>query len=129
MSGTKIKTEQNKPNSKMTDRINTDFWVSALIRRVEAGGASAFVVQAGDPERGDILVKVSELNGRAAAYALATTMEGERVFRTLAGQGVGPEERAVDQYVTRARQRDRDLWIIEIEDRQGRHFLTEDIVS
>jgi hypothetical protein len=27
--------------------------------------------------------------------------------------------------IVRARSRDADLWIVEIEDRQGRHFLTE----
>jgi hypothetical protein len=33
----------------------------------------------------------------------------------------------VDDYVRRAKARDSDLWVIEIEDRQGRHFLTEDV--
>ena len=109
----------------MMERLPTKLWVDALIRRVEVGGASAFVVQAGDEHRGDVLVKVARLDGTAAVYAPSMNMEGERIFLDLIVQGIGPEERDVDAYVKKARERDRDLWVVEIEDRQGRHFLTE----
>ncbi len=109
------------------DRLPTELWVSALIRRVQAEGASAFVVQAGDASRGDVLIKVARLNGEACAYVPSYAQTGERIFRALTSQGVGPDEKSVDQYLTRARQRDTDLWIIEIEDRHGRHFLTEPV--
>ena len=54
-------------------------------------------------------------------------LDGDRVFRNLASQGVGPDEKDVDAYVQRARQRDSDLWVVEIEDREGRPFLTEPV--
>ena len=54
-------------------------------------------------------------------------MEGERVFLDLIVQGVGPDEIEIDAYVSRARERDGDLWVVEIEDREGRHFLTEKV--
>jgi hypothetical protein len=111
----------------MTDRLPSELWVSALIRRVTLGGASAFIVQAGDAERGDLLIKVARLDGTAAVFVPGTDAEGARQFRSLTAQGVGPNERDVDHYITRARLRDRDLWIIEIEDPAGRHFLTETI--
>ena len=109
------------------DRLPTRLWVEALIHRAEVAGAAGFVVQHGDDRRGDVLVKVSQLDGQAAAFVPSMDLDGNRVFRNLATQGVGPEEKAVDEYVARARQRDSDLWVVEIEDREGRHFLTEPV--
>lgn len=111
----------------MMERLPTRLWVDALIRRVEVGGASAFVTQHGDEHRGDVLVKVARLDGTATAYVPTMNMEGERIFRNLEAQGIGPDEKAVDEYISRARQRDQDLWVIEIEDRDGRHFITEPV--
>lgn len=107
------------------ERLPTQVWVEALMRRAQVAGASAFVLQRGEASRGDVLIKVAHLNGEAHAFVPRTSMEGERVFVDLTAQGVGPEEADVDAYVARARDRDRDLWIVEIEDREGRHFLTE----
>jgi hypothetical protein len=109
------------------ERLPTHVWVAALMRRAQVAGASAFVLQRGEESRGDVLIKVADLSGQAHAFVPRTSMEGTRVFVDLAAQGVGPEEADVDAYVARARDRDRDLWIVEIEDREGRHFLTEPI--
>lgn len=109
------------------DRLPSRLWIEALVRRAQLAGASAFVIQHGDDERGDVLIKVARLNGQAAAYAPSMNLEGERVFLNLAMQGVGPDEASVDEYVTRAKSRDTDLWIVEIEDREGRTFLTEPV--
>lgn len=111
----------------MMERLPTRLWTDALIRRADLAGASAFVTQHGDEDRGDVLVKVARLDGTAAAYIPSMNAEGERIFLNLAVQGVGPDEAGVDDYVRRARARDTDLWVIEIEDRQGRHFLTEKV--
>lgn len=109
------------------DRLPTRLWTDALIRRAQLAGAPAYVLQHGDDERGDVLVKIARLDGTAAVYAPSMDMEGERIFLNLSMQGVGPDEASVDEYVQRAKARDRDLWIVEIEDREGRHFLTEQV--
>lgn len=113
----------------MSDRLPSELWVSALVRRVQLGGAAAFIVQAGDAERGDLLIKVARLDGTAAVFVPSTDSAGGRVFRRLTAPAIGPAERDIDHYITRARQRDPDLWIVEIEDRDGRHFLTETITD
>ena len=111
----------------MDARLPTWIWVDALLARVRDAGAAAFVTQKGDRERGDVLVKVATLDRMARAFAKRTNMDGVSVFVDLAVQGVGPDEAGVDDYVVRAKERDSDLWIIEIEDRAGRHFLTEPV--
>ncbi len=111
----------------MDERLPTAFWVDALVRRVQLAGASAFVLQKGDAHRGDVIVKVADLSGGARVYAPAMGPDGGRVFLDLLVQGVGPDEAGADAYLARSVARDRDLWAIEIEDRDGRHFLTEPV--
>ncbi|HBQ48980.1 MAG TPA: DUF1491 domain-containing protein, partial [Hyphomonas atlantica] len=51
----------------------------ALVRRAQVAGAAAFVLQSGDEERGDVVVKVACLDGTAAVYTPSINMEGDRV--------------------------------------------------
>ena len=111
----------------MSPRLSASLWVDALIRRANVGGASAFVLQKGDAERGDVLVKLAHLDRTARLFTPTMDMDGSRVFLDLAVQGVGPDEADIDAYILRARSRDSDLWVVEIEDREGRHFLTETV--
>lgn len=107
--------------------LKTDFWASALIRRAEIGGAFAGVVRKGDPDAGAVLVKVATLDRRARLFSSAFRGEGERVWVDLSAGALGDDEAAVDAYARRRADGDPDLWIIEIEDKQGRHFLTEPV--
>lgn len=109
------------------ERLPTWLWVDALVRRVQVAGASCFILQKGDRERGDVIVKVADLKGGGRVYVPRTSMEGTRIFSDVRLQGVGESEAEADDYVRRARSRDSDLWVIEIEDREVRHFLTEEI--
>ena len=111
----------------MEDRLPSWLWVDALVRRVQVAGASCFIVQKGDRERGDVIIKVADLAGGARVNVPRTSMEGERIFSDIRLQGVGESEAEADAYVRRARERDSDLWVIEIEDKEGRTFLTEDV--
>ncbi|MEM0985912.1 MAG: DUF1491 family protein [Pseudomonadota bacterium] len=108
-------------------RLPTHLIVSALVRRANLVGVSAFILQKGDAERGDLLVKVARLDGTALALRPGHSIDGGRVFQDLALQGVGPDEAGVDAYIARAQERDGDLWIVEIEDRNGRHFLDDPV--
>jgi hypothetical protein len=103
--------------------LSTDVWVSALIRRAELGGAFAVVARKGDPRAGAVVVKVLErATGAVRLYAEATRMDGEAVWMQPAK---AQSEADLDRYIERAARIDPDLWVVEIEDREGRHFLTE----
>jgi len=102
--------------------LSTDIWVGALIRRAELAGAFAVVACKGDPRAGAVLVKVLDRkNGTVKLFSEAFRGDGERVWMEPV-QGV---EADLDAYVERSRRIDPDLWLVEIDDAEGRHFLTE----
>ncbi len=105
--------------------IASDVWVSALIRRAELAGANAVVVRRGDTRAGSVIVKVYDSSTRQARlYSEAFGPDGDRLWL----QPVTSEfESELDAYVERQWGYDPDLWVVEIEDRQGRHFLTETV--
>jgi hypothetical protein len=106
--------------------LKTALWAQALIRRAEVAGASAFVARKGDADAGDMLVKVATLDGQARLYAPSFGADGARVFVDLSRlEDPGVQEAQVDRYIARRVRADPDLWVVEIEDRAGRHFLTE----
>jgi hypothetical protein len=111
------------------EELKTDFWASALIRRAEIGGAFAGLVHKGDTDAGAVLVKVATLDRKARLYGPARNGEGDRIWLDLSAGSLGDVESEVDDYVRKRRQSDPDLWVIEIEDRQGRHFLQEPVDS
>lgn len=107
--------------------LKTDLWATALIRRAQVGGAFAAVVRRGDRDAGAVLVKIATLDGRARLYGAALNGEGETVWLDLSAGSLGDAEADVDAYARKRADTDPDLWVVEIEDRAGRTFLTEPI--
>lgn len=107
-------------------RLTADFWVRAYLRRLELAGIPAYVTARGDATAGAVLVKLATLDGKARAFQRSfDLMTGARAWVTLA-EGAEPE---IDAAITRQRRHDPDLWVIEIESRQGRTLLDEDGLS
>ncbi len=107
----------------MTPRLTAEFWVQAYLARLRLADIPAFLTKKGDATAGAVLVKVATLDGRATVYQRSfDLMTGERAWVVL----VEGEEAAVDASITRQRGFDPDLWVIEIEDRQGRSLLDEE---
>ena len=105
--------------------LSSDLWVGALIRRAEIEGAYATVVNKGDARAGSIIVKVFDTSTRTARlYTEAFGTDGDRLWIQPV---VSDSESELDAYVARQRGYDPDLWVVEIEDRQGRHFITEKV--
>lgn len=109
--------------------LKTEFWATALMRRAAIAGAFAGVTRKGDTDAGAVLVKVSTLDGRARLYAPARDGQGERVWLDLSAGTLGDGEPDVDAYVRKRADTDPDLWVIEVEDKHGRHFLGEPVDS
>lgn len=109
----------------MNSRLKSDIWVSALLRRAMSAGAFAVVAQKGDRDAGTVLVSVRAHNGLMRLYQAVTNMDGERVWH----EGEAQNARDVDAAISKRTARDNDLWVVEIDDREGRHFLTEPVVK
>ena len=103
-------------------RLTARFWVDAYLARLRLLDIPAFVVAHGDDTGGAVLVKLATLDGRAELFQRSfDLMSGARKWISLSAG----EEREVDEVIARQRGFDPDLWVIEVEDRQGRHLLDE----
>ena len=107
----------------MSARLASGIWVSAYLTRLRLAEIPAYVTQKGDVTAGAVVVKVATLDGRARAFQRSFDMAAnERIWITLTE---GPETE-VDALLSRQKARDRDLWVIELEDKHGRTLLDED---
>ncbi len=107
-------------------RLRTDLWVSAHIRRCEIAGLFVYVVHRGDAERGAVLLKVAHLDGTATVYDRSYDFDGNLIWTRRTGD-TPVAEREADDLIARQRKYDSDLWVLEIEDRDGRHELDEPV--
>ena len=114
-------------------RLKSAIWVSAYVRRCMIEGAYAVVRRRGAEEAGAIFVKIDRLDGTADLFGPAPqtvfdeARPGDRAFfACLRGQPRPNED--VEKYMARQIEFDPDIWLVEVEDRQGRNFL-DNIVS
>lgn len=110
-------------------RITSNLWVMSYLRRCNAQDVTATVVRHGDDYAGAIHVKVNRLDGTVTIYGPAPS-SGEpsrgddRRFAKLLGEVAEAE---ADTWLARQGSFDSDIWIIEVEDRQARHLLDDQI--
>jgi hypothetical protein len=103
-------------------QLSSDLWVYALIRRVQLAGSFATIVRKGDARGGAVLVKtLDRKTGLTALWAEAVGGEGESIWMRPVERD---DEASVDTYLDRAARIDPDIWIVEIEDADGRRFLS-----
>ncbi|MBS0274285.1 MAG: DUF1491 family protein [Proteobacteria bacterium] len=107
-------------------RLKAGLFVRALIRRAEVAGAAAYVMRKGAEESGAILLKISRLDGTSMVLSQARRGEGELVWVKPLGDAVDDEKAAA--WFEKQMKFDPDLWIVEIEDREGRAFVDEPVV-
>jgi hypothetical protein len=109
-------------------RLKSGIWVAAYLRRGYIEGAFGAVRRRGAEEAGAIFIRVNRLDGTSDLYGPAPQAMFERaqpVERAFSPcLKVQPASDAdIEAYLARQVKFDPDLWIVEIEDRAGRHFL------
>ncbi len=103
----------------MSARLPTGLLVGALLRRVNDSGGFAAVLAKGDAQAGSVLLLLADRDGRAR----------------LVERGIGPDGRValiestpaddVAGYWRRRRDRDPDLWVIELNTPDAERFAAE----
>jgi hypothetical protein len=108
-------------------RLKTSIWVAAYLRRCQVAGVFGAVRRRGADEGGTVFVKVALMDGTAQLYMPAPqslyddSRPAERFFVPMSAQPV-PEPQ-VEERLAKEQRFDPDAWIIEAEDKEGRHFL------
>jgi len=105
-------------------RLKTEIRVGALLRRAQQAGAFAAVLRRGDADAGALWVTVRQ-ETKLYRYVEQMAMSGGREWYRD-----GPfDEAELALRINKAVDRDPDLWIIEVEDAQGRAFIDGDIAK
>lgn len=101
--------------------------MAAYLRRCQTEGIFGAVRRRGAEEAGAVFVKLALMDGNAMLYTPAPqavyddSRPIERVFAPASREPV--TEQAVEERLAKEIRFDSDVWIVEIEDRAGRHFL------
>ncbi|MBT4933496.1 MAG: DUF1491 family protein [Rhodospirillaceae bacterium] len=110
-----------------SSKIKAGLWVQAQIRQCDINVIPLMVRQKGDPDSGAILLKLDLGEAGCSVLSQVRDVEGNPGWMYGGGGEIIAEEEA-ESYIKRQIQRDPDLWVIEIEDRQGRYELDGKIV-
>ena len=115
-------------------RLKSGIWVAAYLRRCHIEGAFAAVRRRGAEEAGAVYIKVNRLDGTGTLYGPAPqavfdeAQPAGRIFTLILGREIPASEADIEVRLVREISYDPDVWIVEVEDRAGRHFLDNAIV-
>jgi len=105
-------------------RIKSEIWVKALLRRAAVAGSPGVIVRRGDADAGAIFVIITRLDGTADLYGPApaglSPADGDRLLQSMKQRASDADVAAV---IEREQRIDGDLWVVEIESRDGAHYL------
>lgn len=110
-------------------RLKSDIWVSAYLRRCQIEGAFTAVRRRGAEEAGAVFIIVNRLDGTGTLYgpapqsAFDDARPTDRLFTVVLGRAAPVPEAQIEERMARELRFDPDIWVVEVEDRAGRHFL------
>lgn len=111
----------------MDPRLKSALQVQAIVRRHDQLAIPVFVRRKGDAVAGTILIKLNRRDLGCTVLNQARGPEGQPLWMRGTGADLVDEPTA-EAYIARQARRDPDLWVIEIEQRDGAIQLDEAII-
>ncbi len=102
------------------DRLKAEVWIMAHVRQCSSLGVPAVVVRHGDDRGGSLILKLNTIDNGCRVLSQALDEDGNRAW-IAAFKGASVPEADADAYIARAVERDPDLWVVEIEHKDGWH--------
>jgi hypothetical protein len=106
------------------DRLPTHVWVGAILRRCSTEGVPATVVHRGERMGGTVMVKVFQAGAGCRLMGQIRNLDGRLGWYRAHKEELVPDPEA-DALVARAVSRDPDLWVVEVESRDGSNPFEE----
>jgi len=98
-------------------RTPSHLWVEAKVRELNAQNIPTYVIHRGEKMDGVILFKIADCQGKCKLKTRQRNLDGELEWVDVFADEIIDEKKA-DEYITRSKTRDPDLWAIEAENSQ-----------
>ena len=108
----------------MTSRLASGLFVSALMRRAQAGGGHAMLLARGDETAGAILIQLLEKGRFYGLYERVMAIETGYSWQAVGPQAIDKQQE-IDEYIARRQAQDTDLWVIELDIVNGERLIAE----
>ena len=108
-------------------RLKTDLWVQAQIRVCDIASIPAVVARRGDSDSGQVVIRNNRLDGTYEVFARTISLDGTAAWRRVNGP-VPVDGEAADLIIVREANVDPDVWVVEIEDPDGKYELDGPVV-
>lgn len=115
-------------NDDVEARLPVHLWIDAQLAILNGRGIFYYVTQKGERNSGLILLKLNGLCGFCSVLIQQRDLEGNLCWMH-AFDKEQVEECDADQYIQRSINRDPDLWVIEIEDRDMQNPFEGSMIS
>lgn len=112
----------------MSNGLPTGLLVSALLKRVNDAGGMGMVRARGEPSSGSILLILNDYSGNTQVLERALGPTGTPAL-IPAGPSDTSDRVARESYWRRRRDRDPDLWVIELDIASPERFAAETILA
>ena len=107
-------------------RLPTELWVTAGLRQCSIDAVPAVVLRKGERQSGTVLLKLNRLDEGCQVLSQTRDLDGRLGWFAALDGALVPEAEA-DAYIARSVARDPDIWVVEIEHRDGWHPFTEPV--